>query len=971
MEASKSRMNSINSNYSVKHNFADVPINGSNSKPFVFAASNSSRQSFGNASRRDGAAVQPGSPAASVQPSLRAQEEYVKLRNPSLLANKTAPGPANSASGLSAKNASTPAGVAGTADSGYGSVGQISRPESKAPSTISKAPSEFRKSQDLRSAPSASTGVDFLPKLDFSPEPSRPSTPSEQAATASIQTARPIAVIASRNRADSTTSSYVSRLDPGSDRSPIASSHPKPFDQIDFSKPGQQFLPSPTKSTRPMSADSAVFADPAASPQTSAQPPRPVKEPPAAIQSGLCRPAEEGMTKSNTRAEPLRMVEIIPKPRHGAMPDVEPKSPREVFEVDRQKPVEQDMSSTRNIPDEPSAVPENGWQPNSVASAPPADNDVPANETFPPQTTVLEPAHAQPAENVDDQRGRQIVQTASTLPSAIEENPVEDGRKASSSQTRSLDHGKPTTRYRNWSRPSQSSGSQLDDDRKNSSSSMNGPSAKIPPQHASEPTWQNGNASIQESEQEYRDFHRAQASQQLQRMTQPEQTSHPQDASKWNDQSSSIYGDSTYNPSTRHHSPARRQSFAPSEMLDLGQSTTTSALPPLTILDGLKVNKRGKILDEEGDPIGELVEGDIIDCVRQKANANGEVLDDYGRVVGRVSTLGRGGADVRSQSPATTVRSRGFSDYRSDMMQRYALPDSQIVSPTTPTLGKPFGRTQEDDPRQRAADLQALAARRSQRGPEAHIELDASGYAEAAPLVDHSEIFAPPFIPSRSPKRSPAEPTSHAMNSYFAPPVEKAPPVEEPRLKKWASRNLEQDREEMQRSAQAPQTAAATPVQVPGPSTAAPVAPKPVDSPLSTTETAVKERKVPTPQTRPESGAQDFISSDQPKDIFPWMTNPAPQDSGKWSSNIFTYKGEIPSEETTARARSSSNRSSGAQPSSQSAFTTSAPLMKHYMPHLAGSGAGSRKSSNRTSFREHVPHVKSPLSTHSKPDSHP
>jgi hypothetical protein len=74
--------------------------------------------------------------------------------------------------------------------------------------------------------------------------------------------------------------------------------------------------------------------------------------------------------------------------------------------------------------------------------------------------------------------------------------------------------------------------------------------------------------------------------------------------------------------------------------------------PSLNILSGLKVNKRGLILDEEGDPIGELFEGDIIDCVRQKADAQGGVLDEYGRVVGRVRTL--------------SIRSPGTSLHRSN-----------------------------------------------------------------------------------------------------------------------------------------------------------------------------------------------------------------------------------------------------------------------------------------------------------------
>lgn len=75
-------------------------------------------------------------------------------------------------------------------------------------------------------------------------------------------------------------------------------------------------------------------------------------------------------------------------------------------------------------------------------------------------------------------------------------------------------------------------------------------------------------------------------------------------------------------------------------------------MPSLNILSGLKVNKRGLILDEEGDPIGELFEGDIIDCVRQKADANGGVLDEYGRIVGRVRTL--------------SIRSAGTSLHRSN-----------------------------------------------------------------------------------------------------------------------------------------------------------------------------------------------------------------------------------------------------------------------------------------------------------------
>lgn len=61
--------------------------------------------------------------------------------------------------------------------------------------------------------------------------------------------------------------------------------------------------------------------------------------------------------------------------------------------------------------------------------------------------------------------------------------------------------------------------------------------------------------------------------------------------------------------------------------------------PDLEILDGLKVNKKGQILNEDGEPIGELVEGELSDCAGKKVNDKGEVLDKDGNVIGKVKTL--------------------------------------------------------------------------------------------------------------------------------------------------------------------------------------------------------------------------------------------------------------------------------------------------------------------------------------------
>ncbi|THY65737.1 hypothetical protein D6C98_00100 [Aureobasidium pullulans] len=64
-------------------------------------------------------------------------------------------------------------------------------------------------------------------------------------------------------------------------------------------------------------------------------------------------------------------------------------------------------------------------------------------------------------------------------------------------------------------------------------------------------------------------------------------------------------------------------------------------LPPLDlrILDGRKVNKKGKILNEDGEEIGELTSGELSECAGKKVNDKGEVLDDEGNTIGRVKAL--------------------------------------------------------------------------------------------------------------------------------------------------------------------------------------------------------------------------------------------------------------------------------------------------------------------------------------------
>ena len=69
-------------------------------------------------------------------------------------------------------------------------------------------------------------------------------------------------------------------------------------------------------------------------------------------------------------------------------------------------------------------------------------------------------------------------------------------------------------------------------------------------------------------------------------------------------------------------------------------------LPDLTILDGYKVNKSGKIINEDGEEIGQLIDGDLSECAGKKVNEKGDVLDKAGNVIGRVTTLNAEGEPV-------------------------------------------------------------------------------------------------------------------------------------------------------------------------------------------------------------------------------------------------------------------------------------------------------------------------------------
>lgn len=166
--------------------------------------------------------------------------------------------------------------------------------------------------------------------------------------------------------------------------------------------------------------------------------------------------------------------------------------------------------------------------------------------------------------------------------------------------------------------------------------------------------------------------------------------------------------------------------------------TRRSTLPPLSILDGLKVNKKGRILDEEGDPIGELVEGDLLDCVRQKANARGEVLDEYGRVVGVVRTIA---ASVSSQAPALGLtpaidRRSQVPERSQSTRQEPSRPALSLVTraASTSTSPKIFAQTQP----QSQPQLQQLPSVQPEEQTQVNAPADSETPAFNLPTVQET-----------------------------------------------------------------------------------------------------------------------------------------------------------------------------------------------------------------------------------------
>lgn len=74
---------------------------------------------------------------------------------------------------------------------------------------------------------------------------------------------------------------------------------------------------------------------------------------------------------------------------------------------------------------------------------------------------------------------------------------------------------------------------------------------------------------------------------------------------------------------------------------ELGELPEEDDTPGIETLEGYKVNKKGKVLNEDGEEVGELAEGELAQCAGKKINDKGEILDKDGKtVLGKVRVIG-------------------------------------------------------------------------------------------------------------------------------------------------------------------------------------------------------------------------------------------------------------------------------------------------------------------------------------------
>ncbi|TGO19754.1 hypothetical protein BPAE_0331g00050 [Botrytis paeoniae] len=120
------------------------------------------------------------------------------------------------------------------------------------------------------------------------------------------------------------------------------------------------------------------------------------------------------------------------------------------------------------------------------------------------------------------------------------------------------------------------------------------------------------------------------------------------------------------------------------------QEEAESDIPPVSILEGLKVNKSGKIVDRDGNPVGQLVEGDAKKLAGKKCDKEGKIYNDTGKVIGRAEPLPE--AEENGSSP--------FEDFPGAIVEKSGnvVYEGQVIGQVVEgDVKKMIGKTVDED----------------------------------------------------------------------------------------------------------------------------------------------------------------------------------------------------------------------------------------------------------------------------------
>jgi hypothetical protein len=154
----------------------------------------------------------------------------------------------------------------------------------------------------------------------------------------------------------------------------------------------------------------------------------------------------------------------------------------------------------------------------------------------------------------------------------------------------------------------------------------------------------------------------------------------------------------------------------------------------LSALKGLTVSDNGQIFGQEGNPIGQVVEGDPEDLAGQTVGDDGEIVDEDGDLIGRVDILHDVAEQARSGPDDAQGRIGELKDVVTDLSQLEGLPvsDGGVIKNAA---GQVVGKITEGDPE----DL--IGYTLNDDGEIVDDEGDAIGRVELVPVEEQKKAI--------------------------------------------------------------------------------------------------------------------------------------------------------------------------------------------------------------------------------------